>query len=225
MLINRSLLSCNLLIVSFKHPPDKIWKIHFIGGGGCVQGSSTTYKKNSRRIYCQTFWRFPGPTFLKTSVQESPRFMSTMTSLHPLILFSPWKNTLSVLALLIVYPPRGRLHQINMFGRLHGHSLMSAAACPHLSLSSSLWSYYTRNLTFREQKDTLFPIYGKCELCLPLQFIIWSAGGNMASTTTQHTIHSVWFDCKTWTPFYLKWYQLIFWYLLGRPNVESDTLK
>lgn len=96
MLINRSLLSCNLLIVSFKHPPDKIWKIHFIGGGGCVQGSSTTYKKNSRRIYCQTFWRFPGPTFLKTSVQESPRFMSSMTSLHPLTLFSPWKHTFCI---------------------------------------------------------------------------------------------------------------------------------
>lgn len=71
-----------------------------------------------------------------------------MTYSHPLFpsCSSFWIGTL------IIFPPKARLHQINMFGRLHGHPLMSAAAvclqraCPHHK------RFYTQCLSVRVLK-------------------------------------------------------------------------
>ena len=68
--------------------------------------------------------------------------------LHPYT-FSWWK-----LGFCIVFPPKERLHHINMFGRLHGDPLMSAATVSVSKSDGKLlqeWSDLTRLLTKKQR--------------------------------------------------------------------------
>lgn len=80
------------------------------------------------------------------------------------------ENTLSVLALLIIYPPKGRLHQIqiNMFG--HPLYVSSSVFVQDMSSSQSV-SVFMFHVAFNQIKRTLWNkrwTDKDAELCLPL---------------------------------------------------------